>query len=213
MHDLLVFNASRYFEKNGFSTLRVSFYGWGKDQREIANFDIKTNAYDIDTIVAYVKENGAKWVAVAGHSYSGMAIVYTKKQRFNAAVLWDPSHTDGYSFEDSKENLKKDFIYIKELDSYVSGKGAGDVISRKVFEEFSPGSKVMASKFKVNTLVINASDTDFMIKFGKEYADIIKAKTKQIIIPDSSHPFTQDGAMEKLFKETVKWLNEQYSES
>ena len=27
MHDLQMFNASRYFEEKGYSTLRVSFYG------------------------------------------------------------------------------------------------------------------------------------------------------------------------------------------
>jgi len=213
MHDLLLFNASRYLEKENISTLRVSFYGDEKDQRDIGNFDIKTNALDIDTIVSYVKKKGVKWVGIVGHSYSGMAIVYSQKQAFDAAVLWDPSHTDGYFSPQSIESLKKDFIYIKEIDAYISAKGPGYVLSRKVFENNQPGSTKMANKFKINTLVINQSSYKAMQEFGKDYTDSIDAETRQLIIPNSSHPFTEDGAMEKLFKRTAEWLNQQYSAS
>jgi hypothetical protein len=37
-HDLLLFNASRFFEQHGISTLRVSFYGDDNKQRNIGDF-------------------------------------------------------------------------------------------------------------------------------------------------------------------------------
>lgn len=209
MHDLLLFNASRYLEKHGISSLRVSFYGDGDDQRNIGDFDVNVNTKDIDTIVNYAKRKGAGLVCVIGHSYGGMAIVYSKRQQFDTAVLWDPSHTGGYDEPMAINNLAEDFIFIKELDSYVSSKGPGYVLSRKVFENYAPGSTAMAGKFKIDTLVVNASNSKEMQKFGKDYADSINAKTKHIIIPNSSHPFTEDGAMEKLFEETVKWVKAQ----
>jgi dienelactone hydrolase len=213
MNDLLVFNASRYFDKQGIATLRVSFYGHDENQRDIKDFDVKINAEDIDTIVDYVKKEGAKWVAVAGHSYSGMGIIYSKKQQFDAAVLWDPSHTGGYDEPMAINNLEKDFIYIKQLDSYVSGNGLGDVISRKVFENFAPGSTEMARRFKVPTLIVNAGWSKEMKLYGQDYADNIDAPTKHTIIPNSTHPFTEDGVMEDLFKESVAWIKEQISSS
>jgi dienelactone hydrolase len=206
MHDLLLFNASRYFEKLGIATLRVSFYGHEEDQRNIRDFDVKTNATDIDAVVDFAKKEGAKWVCVIGHSYSGMAIVYSEAQQFDAAVLWDPSHTDGYDDPQAKKNLENDFLYIKELDSYVSGSGPGYVLSRKVFENYAPGSTAMAHKFKVKTLVANADHSKKMLKYGKQYVASIDAPTKHSIIPDSSHPFTEDGAMEKLFEQTASWI-------
>ncbi len=124
-HDLLLFNASRFFEQKGIATLRVSFCGDDKKQRNIGDFGVKTNAEDIDTIVDFVKEQGSDWVCVIGHSYSGMAIVYSQKQGFNAAVLWDASHTDGYDEPQAKKNLENDFLYIDELGSYVSANGPG----------------------------------------------------------------------------------------
>jgi hypothetical protein len=47
---------------------------------------------------------GSDWICVIGHSYSGMAIMYSQKQAFDAAVLWDPSHTNGY---DEPQTIKK----------------------------------------------------------------------------------------------------------
>jgi alpha/beta superfamily hydrolase len=209
MHDLLVFNASRFFEKHGIASLRVSFYGWDKHQRDIKDVYVKTFAQDIDTIVDYAKQQGNRRVAVIGHSYSGLGIVYSAKQQFDAAVLWDPTHTDGYEGAQAKKNLENDFIYIKEFNAYVAGKGSGDVISRKVFEEYAPGSTAKAKDFKIETLVINASYSKEMKEYGKNYAESIDAPTKHIIIPNSTHPFVEDGAMEKLFEETLKWLKPQ----
>src|SRR5664279_2266735 len=72
MHDLILFNASRHFEKQGIATLRVSFYGDDEKQRNIGDFDVKINAADIDTVVDYTKQQGCEWMCVIGHSYSGM---------------------------------------------------------------------------------------------------------------------------------------------
>jgi alpha/beta superfamily hydrolase len=208
-HDLILFNASRYFEQQGIATLRVSFYGDSDKQRNIGDFSVKTNAADIDTVVEYVKARGTEWVCVIGHSYSGMAIVYSQEQAFNAAVLWDASHTDGYDEPQAKKNLENDFLYIEALDSYVSANGPGYVLSRKVFEDYTPGSTEMARNFNVDTLVINAENSGkAMERFGKDYAANIQAETEHIIIPGASHPFTEDGAMERLYEVTARWIIE-----
>lgn len=209
MHDLLLFNASRYFEQQGISTLRVSFYGDDEKQRDIGSFDVKVNAADIDAIVAYAKDQGAAWLCVIGHSYSGMAIVYSQAQAFDAAVLWDASHTDGYDERQAKERLEKDFIYIAELDSYVSAHGPGYVLSRKVFDNYAPGSTAMAQNFTVDTLIINARKSgDAMLRFGKDYANNISADTRHVVIDNASHTFTEEGAMEVLFGVTVEWIKQ-----
>lgn len=210
MHDLILFNASRYFEEQGIATLRVSFYGDSERQRNIGDFDVKTNAADIDTIVDYVKKQGSEWVCVIGHSYSGMAITYSQKQAFDAAILWDASHTDGYDEPQSKRNLENDFLYIDQLGSYVSASGPGYVLSRKVFEDYAPGSTAMAKAFRVNTLIINAEESgEAMRRFGEDYARAIDASAEHIVIPGASHPFTEDGAMEKLYGITTEWIKSQ----
>ncbi|CAN5629768.1 hypothetical protein BH23PAT2_BH23PAT2_05170 [soil metagenome] len=212
-HDLLLFNASRFFEQQGIATLRVSFCDDDNKQRNIGDFGVKINAEDIDIVVDHAREQGSDWVCVIGHSYSGMAIVYSTKQAFDAAVLWDASHTDGYDEPQAKKNLENDFLYIKELDSYVSVNGPGYVLSRKVFEDYAPGSTAMAQAFKIDTLIVNASDSgEAMYRFGEDYAANIDAVTEHIVIPDTYHPFTEDGAMENLYVATVKWIKGKLAE-
>jgi hypothetical protein len=207
MHDLLLFNASRFFEEQGIATLRVSFYGDDDRQRNIGDFGVKTNAQDIDTIVDYAMEQGSTWICAIGHSYSGMAIVYSQKQAFDAAILWDASHTDSYDEPQAKKNLEKDFLYLDALGSYVSASGPGYVLSRKVFEDYAPGSTKMAQAFKIDTFIVNASESGTaMQRFGKDYASNIHAATEHNVIPNASHSFTEDGAMDELLKVTTKWI-------
>lgn len=207
MNDLLLFNASRYFEEQGIATLRVSFYGHDDRQRNIGDFGVKENAADIDAVVDFAREQGSKWICVVGHSYSGMAIVYSLKQAFDAAVLWDASHTDGYDQQDSKQNLERDFVYSKELDSYVSATGPGYVLSRKVFEDYAPGSTEAARNFTVDSLIVNAEGSgEAMRNFGQDYAHSINARTEHVIIPGATHPFVEDGAMERLYATTTSWI-------
>jgi len=206
MHDLQMFNASRYFEKEGYSSLRISFYGHDKKQRNITDFGVKDNASDIDSVVEYARKNGAKFVAVVGHSFSGLAIAYSSKQEFDTGILWDPTHTDGYEDPLAQENLKKDYIYSDKLKSFVSGEGPGYVLSNKVFEEYDPGSTQAISKFRKPLLVINADENEPQITRGLDYVNNCPAKSKQIIIPDSSHSFTEDGALDKLYKATFLWI-------
>jgi len=206
MHDLQMFNASRYFEDAGYSTLRLSFYGHDDKQRNISDFGVKENARDIDAVVQYVIEKGCTFVAVAGHSYSGLAIVYATEQAFNTGILWDPTHTDGYETPEAIEGLEREYVYIDSLKSYVSGIGPGYVLSKKVFHDHGPGSREMVARFTKPLLVINADGHEGQIDKGLDYINYCPTESKQIIIPNSSHSFTENGAMDNLFKATLDWI-------
>lgn len=60
MHETLMFNASRYFEKKGFATLRINLNGDSKDEIHIKDFGIHENALEIDVATDFVKQKGAK---------------------------------------------------------------------------------------------------------------------------------------------------------
>ncbi|MEO6760929.1 MAG: alpha/beta hydrolase [Candidatus Saccharimonadales bacterium] len=213
MHEMLLYNAARYFEKEGFATLRLSMYGGGEWSRDISRSDVLTHASDIDSVASYVKEKGVKWIGVVGHSYSGMAIVYSRQQTFDSAVLWDPTHTDGYDTPQSIKSLKDDFVFVDEQQVYMSGKGSGNIYAETVFDNKYPKSREMASRFNIPTCVINASWNHDQLRYGKDYVDSIKAVAEQVIIPGSSHPFTEDGVAEKLFGVTAVYFKKQILES
>ena len=65
----------------------------------------------------------------------------------------------------------------------------------------------MAKVFTIDALVVNAADSgEAMERFGKDYANNINAETEHIVIPGASHPFTEEGAMEKLYEVTTDWI-------
>lgn len=67
----------------------------------------------------------------------------------------------------------------------------------------------MTKNFTVDTLVVNAANSgEVMKRFGKDYANNINAETEHIVIPDASHPFTEDGVMERLYEATARWIKE-----
>lgn len=206
MHEMLLYNGARYFEKHGYSTLRLSMYGGGEKSRDITASDVITHAHDIDAVVEYLKSKQVSSIGVAGHSYSGLALVYSKKQDFAAAALWDPTHTDGYDEPETIQNLKDDFVYLKDLNAYVSGKGSGYIYAKTVFDNTYPKSNETAKKFTVPSVVINASWSETQQKYGKMYAQNIHAKTQHVVIKNASHPFTEEGAAEKLYAATVSFF-------
>jgi hypothetical protein len=76
-----------------------------------------------------------------------------------------------------------------------------------VFDNDYPKSQEAAKRFKVNTCVFNANWSKEQQSYGKNYTENIDAKAKQVIIPDSSHPFTEDGTAEKLYSATTEYFN------
>jgi len=208
MNEMLLYNAARYFEKEGFASLRLSMYGGGEHSRDISASDVLTHANDMDDVVSYVKDKGAEQVALVGHSFSGLAIVYSKKQQFDAAILWDPTHTDAYKDPEAIKSIERDFLFVDKLNAYVSGKGSGYVYAKTVFDNDFPDSKEMAAKFHVPTCVVNADWSEDQQRLGKAYVNDISADAKQVIIPGSSHPFTEEGAAERLFAATVDYCRE-----
>lgn len=206
MHETLLYNGARFFEKEGFSTLRLSMYGGGEKARNIGKSDLITHAASIDDVVEFANESGSTWIGLAGHSFSGMAIVYSEQQQFNAAALWDPTHSDGYDDLENKKHLDNDFIYLEEAKLYVSGLDSGYVYAESIFDNDYLKSREASQEFRISTCVINASWSEKQQKYGKDYSDNIDAETKHIVIPDSTHPFMEDGAAEKLFGETTKFF-------
>lgn len=61
--------------------------------------------------------------------------------------------------------------------------------------------------------MVNASYSEKMKDYGKDYAESIDAPTDHIIIPNSSHPFVEDGAMEDLFGKTTDWIKKQLQDN
>lgn len=91
MNEAMYYNAARYFEKHGFSSLRMNLYHWQKGYRRLHECTFSTHGKDIDTVLKYLARHGAKKVFVVGHSFGWPSILHTKERSYRAVAGWDGS--------------------------------------------------------------------------------------------------------------------------
>lgn len=197
----IFFNGARFFEKKGFSTFRFDLYGWKKDARKLEECTLSLHGKDLDMVVEYFRNKGAKKIFVAGHSFGGVTVLLSKKKGFDIAVLWDSS---------GDKDVRLDAKYIKELDRYYFEKGAyGFTISKAMYEEnnkkLKPSELIQSMPMPIKVIVAGAG---IMVEEGKKLFKNANEPKDFAIVPNATHTFDEDGTEEKLFQETYSWLKE-----
>lgn len=194
------FNGARFFEKNGFATFRFDLYSWKDDARKLEECTLSLHGQDLDVVVDYFRNKGVKKIFVAGHSFGGLTVLLSQKQDFDAAVLWDAS------FEPAKVT-KSDFI--KELDMFYThfDSAFGYTIGKAMVKEnknLKPFEFI--KKFRKPVKIIIAGGGE-LVNGGKKYFELANDPKDFAIIPNATHCFDEDGTEEKLFQETLDWIN------
>jgi len=197
----IFFNGARFFEKKGFSTFRFDLYNWNKDARKLEKCTLSLNGEDLDTVVKYFRKKGANKIFVAGHSFGGVTVLFSKKKNFDATVLWDSSGD-----RDVRLNAK----YIKELDKYYFEEGAyGFTISKAMYEEnnkkLKPSKLIQSMPMPIKVIVAGAG---IMVEEGKKLFQNANGPKDFAIVPNATHTFDEEGTEEQLFNETLKFLND-----
>ena len=117
--------------------------------------------------------------------------------------MWDPSHKSRTSLDYQK------LTYVKEVDSYLLKWGVDYIFSSKYVksaDNFDPLKYL--NSYKSPTLIINAGD-GVLVESGEDYQELLSAKVKVVrqVIEGADHNFTSSDLKVKLFKTTLKWLN------
>ncbi len=203
MDEELYQSATHWFRKNGFSTFRFNLYSYQKDARQLMNCTLKTHSKDLDKIVNYFKNKGVQNIFIAGHSFGGPVILGSKKQNFNAAVLWDPTYKisfikKAYGFPKGK--------YVKELKAYITKWGVNFVISRAMAKEVESFPQSLAVKeFNIPFQIILAGAG--VLHQAKKYLRGVKVEHDLIIIKNATHYFNDTKDMrKKVFRYSMEWF-------
>lgn len=198
------FNGARFFEKRGWPTFRFDLYGDEKRSRHLQNCTLETHAKDLDTVIDYFINKGAKKIFVAGHSYGGLTILMSKQQKYNAVALWDASYNPFTFFKDMKR------ISIKKFAGYIEDWGIQFIIGEAMMRE---ARKLTARKcdniiraISVPVKIIVAGK-GVLVKVGQKYFKAANKPKEFKIIKSTTHVFDEDGAEEKLFQETYSWFS------
>ena len=204
MDDDFYLSATRYFAKQGYSTFRFNFYGAEKDSRQLIESTLKTHASDIDAIVRYFHKRNFKKIFLAGHSYGGPSILLSSEQKFDGAVLWDPSYK--MSFTKTERGLPP-VKYIKSIKGYVMNWGVNIIIGKAMADE--------ATAFKWDNLTKNfhvplkiiVAEKGVLVRGANHYFKTANNPKDLAVIKNATHYFNDTENMrEKIFKISESWF-------
>lgn len=201
----IFFNGARFFEDQGYSSFRFNLYFWKKDARKLDECTLSLHAQDLDFVVDYFKKKGVKKIFVVGHSFGGLTILLSKKQAFDAAILWDPSVdpksvTDGIYIKELDRYFLDSMDKSKNFDSFGITVGASMVEENKKLKPFE-----LITKFTKPVKIVVAGN-NMLVKGGKSYYQLAKTEKDFALIPGASHCFDEDGTEEKLHQETYEFI-------
>lgn len=190
------YNGARYFEKKGFSSLRFNLYDFPKDARRLMDCTLKTHAHDIDVVVDYLKDQGAKKIFAVGHSYGAPSILLSSKKNLDAIVLWDG--TNRFIFEEDK--------LIKELQAYYLNWGVGWLTGKEMYDEAKKIDwEALYEHSNVPVKFIWAEKGELADRGMKLFKKVTGEKS-QVVIKGAGHIFAEEGAARQLFDETLVWF-------
>ncbi len=193
-----------WFAKQGYATFRFNLYSWQKDARQLIDSTLKTHAADIDAVVRHFKRQGVKKIFLAGHSFGGPSILLSKEQKFDAAVLWDPSYDisfahERYGFPGGK--------FIKSLNGYFMRWGANVIIGKKMAKEADTLKWAeLPKQFRVPLKIIVAAK-GVLVPGSKVYFEQAHEPKDLEIVKGATHYFDDEPKMQDhVFERTKKWF-------
>ncbi len=198
-----------FFQKAGYATYRFGLYDWHKDARQLIDCTLSVHAKDLDAVVEHFRRKGFKKVYVAGHSFGGPTILLSKKQRFDVAVLWDPSY-------DISVTKKKYGVpggkYVKSLGGYFMRWGVNVVIGKKMADEIDTLDwDKLTSSFHVPLKII-AAEKGVLVAGCKKYFSGAHEPKSLEVLKGATHYFDDTPTMQdRLFTTTHNWFQKHES--
>jgi dienelactone hydrolase len=199
-NEAMHYNAARYFEKHGFSSLRINLYSWLKGYRKLHECTFSTHGKDIDTVLRYLDRHGAKKIFLVGHSFGWPSILHTKERNFLAVAPWDGSKLP--------YNQKEFARRVKSPKGRVIDEGYLVIMGDQMAEDSHKiNSLDLVKKFDRPISFITVNDSVFgNWDNNKKMYRAAKVKKELVVIKGAHHTFAEEGKQEELYAATVKWF-------
>ena len=199
MDEALHYNAARFFEQHGFTSVRFNLYSWEPGGRKLAQCTLKIHARDLDAVVTWLRRRGAKWVYVVGHSYGAPTILHSQQKQFDGVVFWDGSYGTI-----SRYLLK--LLKVPGFPARVMDGGYGVLVGERMVQESTKvDSLALVRKLRVPMGFFYAGKGRIQAGGRAMYRAARGPKVFKVI-PGAGHNFSEDGKQEQLFRATLAWL-------
>ncbi len=205
-NDLLEFLGARYLGEQGYATLRLFLYDEAPNTRNMFDCTLDTHVTDLDTVIRYVRGQGAKQVFATGHSYGGPTILKAK-EKLDGAALWDPSH--GSVWVENAQEIADMFPQIEVGDYIIGLAGTGYMFPKRMYDDETHwGDTTDWAQFKGYPLKIIGAAEGMLGEYGQRYIDAADEPKEYMQIKGAGHLFDEsDEIMLELFEQTAKWFN------
>ncbi|HEV7467085.1 MAG TPA: alpha/beta fold hydrolase [Candidatus Dormibacteraeota bacterium] len=208
---------ARALERAGFSSFRFDLYGYADDARKLLDCTVATHADDLDLVLAVLREEQPdRPISVIGHSLGGLTILCSRRQGFDAVVLWDATHSGGWQPRQAEEHADPAHPYGDEstvwegsLDCYRLRWGCDILVSEAMLRSYrDPDCNALISQLHRPVKVIAAGANAFLRSVQNEYYEHANEPKALAVIEGADHNFETGETMVELFAETVRWLDQ-----
>jgi pimeloyl-ACP methyl ester carboxylesterase len=193
------YNAVPFFTSRGFATFRFDMYGYHEGARRLVDSTIETHISDLEAVLAYFADKYDE-IYLVGHSIGATVMCLCDHSSAKKLVLWDPTQ----GFDSVRE---KDIVWQAELGLYMLDWQMQILVSKEFIEQWR---KITVSEevanLKTPTKIIFAGKAEKYDKWKHSLSDI-KVENEHVVIDGASHRFTEEGALVKLYNETLEFIN------
>lgn len=194
----IFFNGAKFLKSKGIASFRFDLYNWQEKGRIFMDCDTQTHVDDLKTVFNHFKNQFSK-IYLVGHSWGGVVVLDSKLDAAGI-ILWDPSHCSS--------NWEGDYTYVESLDSYLLNWGVVFVVGKKMYKDTLECKKaddlILGNDSAIKVICAGKGE---LIEGGKEYIGLAKGLKAFVIIEGAGHTFDEEGTEDKLFKETINWIN------
>ncbi|MDA9129105.1 alpha/beta hydrolase [Candidatus Gracilibacteria bacterium] len=190
----ILYNGTKYFTKKGYATFRFNLYDYGDRNRKLHECDFTNHADDIDSVVDFF-ENEYSEIILIGHSFGGLAILYSS-QVVSQSVLWDCSvHVEGAQMR-----------RLEDIGEYYLDKGTSwCYVNKNLFKQYLEESREKITQMKIPTSVICAGDSTLPERWDL-FRDNIPNLKNYFVVDGANHFFDEEGKEEELFEKTLEFI-------
>ncbi len=199
-NDYTYLQSARLFTKKGYDTLRISFYDWQKNARNLKDCGFEEHAHDLETTIKKFKSK-YKRIYLIGHSWGGPTILQTSMNGIAAVSLWDPSYNVPFWWDACFRKEGKYIFLTGPCDAILSPRMHAAAQSLDYAK-----CEALARRFSTPLQVLHAKKNGRLYKFKKSYHTHAAGPTDYHLIAEADHCFLDEIALKKAIQHTHNWF-------
>lgn len=192
--------SARKFAKLGYDALRISFYSWEKNARNLKDCGFAEHVADLEAVIKASKRK-YKNIYLIGHSWGGPTIMLTGCQHVKAVSLWDPSYNVPFWWDDCVRREGKNLFMTGSADVLLSTRMHNEARSLDMKR-----CRDLSAAFTCPIQVIHAGKGSFLYKFKETYHTNASGPTDYHLVKKADHMFIDDEPLDEAIRHTHNWF-------